>query len=90
MSYKRKFRRLSDKAKLTPVSLGANPLHGCDQCRSVEYRTILMKSLVDGGELCTVKAKCSACQSDWIVSLYSEPGDGEVRVSFVPHRPVLN
>ncbi len=82
-----KARKLAKNIVLTQTQASGTK-HGCEQCRSTEFRQKLTRDLVRSGAVAMpLRIQCAACEARWLVKFGSDK-DGMATVAF--HAPVLN
>lgn len=83
-------RKLAQRVKLTQQR-ASGTLHGCEECRSIEFRQQLTRELVKNGLVRSPPLLvCPACSASWRVTFGSD-ATGQATVSFtVPDRVDVN
>lgn len=66
------------------VAAGADPKHGCTQCRSLERRRQAVLLLIEAGET-EVCIGCPECGAFWKLELFTEGPDQQVHAKFSPN-----
>lgn len=80
-------RKLAKKIVLTQTQASGTK-HGCEQCRSTEFRQKVARDMVRTGVFSTpTQINCAACEARWLVK-FGADNNGMATVAF--HAPVLN